>query len=109
VDTIFLKRLYVLFVVDAANRRVHIVGVTAHPDGAWTAQQARNLAMDPGDPITAYRFFARDRDARFTSALDDIPASEGMTIVTIPPRTPRANCYAGRRVRTYDPSAPTRC
>ena len=90
VDTVLLRRLYALIVIEHDTRRVHLAGITAYPDGAWTTQAARNFLMDLGQRAASVKFLIRDRAGQFTSSFDAVFTAEGIRILASPPQAPKA-------------------
>ncbi|MCA1687546.1 MAG: integrase core domain-containing protein, partial [Actinobacteria bacterium] len=100
VESATLRRYYVLFVIELERRVVHLLGVTAKPDGPWIVQVARNLASELEEASRRFRFCIRDRDAKFTAGFEAVLASVGIETIQTPPASPRANAFAERFVRT---------
>jgi hypothetical protein len=100
VDTVWLRRLYVLFFIELDTRRVHVAGVTSNPDGMWVVQQARNLLLVLGEEGRGLSFVVRNRDAKFTRGFDDVFRSQNAELLVAPVQAPNANAHAERWVRT---------
>ena len=100
VDTVWLQRLYVLFFIEVASRRVHLAGCTAHPDSRWVTQQARQVVWTFAERTEPVRFLIRDHDRKFTAGFDAVFEAENIRIVRTPVQAPEANGIAERFVRT---------
>jgi putative transposase len=100
VDTVLLRRLYALIVIEHGARRAHLAGITANPDGAWTTQAARNFLMDLGQLKDSVRFLIRDRAGQFTGSFDAVFQADGIRIFASPPQAPRANAICERMIGT---------
>jgi putative transposase len=100
VDTVLLRRIYALIVIEHGSRRVHLAGITANPDGAWTLQAARNFLMDLGARAASVKFLIRDRAGQFTGSFDAVFTAEGIRILASPPQAPRANATCERMIGT---------
>jgi len=100
VETVWLQRLHVLFFLEIGSRRVHLAGCTASPTGAWVVQQARQLAWLLQDGHIQARYLLHDRDSKFTAGFDEVFGSEGVEVIHLPYRSPRANAFAERWIGT---------
>lgn len=100
VDTILLRRLYVLVFIHHDTRLVRIAGVTAKPVTDWVTRQARNLSIELAEQSSAVKFLIRDRDTKFTASFDAVFASDGIRIIRTPVRAPRANAICERVIGT---------
>jgi transposase InsO family protein len=100
VGTVLFKRLYVLFAIEHATRRAHLLGIAEHPGNAFVTQVARDLVGDLAETGRPMKLLIRDRDTKFTSSSDEVFEPEGTEVIKAPVRSPRANAYAERFVRT---------
>ena len=100
VDTVLLRRLYALIVIEHGTRRAYLAGITAHPDGAWTTQAARNFLMDLAQRAASVKFLIRDRAGQFTASFDAVFTAEGIRILASPPQASRANAICERLIGT---------
>ena len=109
VDTVLLRRIYALIVIEHGTRRVHLAGITANPDAAWTTQAARNLLMDLGQRAASIKFLIRDRAGQFADCFDAVFTADGIRILASPPQAPRANATCERVIGTLAGSSWTGC
>jgi putative transposase len=100
VETVLLRRLYALIVIEHGTRRVHLADITANLDGAWTTQAARNFLMDLGARVAPVRFLIRDRAGQFTNSFDTVFQADGIRVLASPPQAPRANAICERMIGT---------
>jgi putative transposase len=108
VDTVLRRRIHALIVIEHGARRVHLAGITAHPNGAWTTQAARNFLMDLGRRAASVKFLIRDRAGQFTTSFDAVFQAEAVKILASPPRAPRANAICERVTGTLRRELPGR-